>query len=188
MTDENEPQLFKIVIEGGGLRLDRSIDEGRAREIINILMGGTAAPSPGAPRMGSLHSPPSPAGAPPGVRLSLREFLTIAQATNWPAKITAIGVYLHDHEGQADFSREDVRGRFRHAGEGQPGNYHRDFAVAVGNGWVAEDSRKPGSHYVTNTGRQAVESKFAGEAKRASGPARRRTRGAAAGGGDDAAD
>jgi hypothetical protein len=187
MSDEKGAERFKITVEGDGLKLDRSIDESRAREIINILMGGAAAPPPGTPRIEPLQGPLNAASGQPGVRLSLREFLNIAQAANWPAKITAIGVYLQDHEGQADFTREDVRARFRHAGEGQPGNYHRDFAVAVGNGWVAEDSRKPGSHYVTNTGRQAVESKFAGEVKRASTPVRRKSRGGAAGGGDDVA-
>jgi len=184
MPDEPHEDSFKITIEGGGLSMNRTIDAERARVLINILMGGAASEPVVTKGMGGLHQPQQQQPPRSGVPISLREFLNEAQATNWPAKITAIGTYMHDNEDRPSFTRDEVRTRFRQAGEAQPGNFHRDFAVTIQNGWISEDPKNPGSHYVTNSGRKAVESKFSGEVKRAATPARRKPRAAASSEGD----
>ena len=79
----------------------------------------------------------------------------------------AIAEYLYIHEEVELFTRDDIRGRFRTAGEAVPGNFPRDFAWAVKNGWVAEDVKSAGSFYVTQKGRLAIQSKFSEEVKKA---------------------
>jgi hypothetical protein len=106
--------------------------------MINLIIGGAGAYEPV-----SQHEPPesrgslmgagnAPAGG--GRRMSLREFLDESQASRNPDKITVIGEYLYQHEGKSEFSRDDIKGRFKHAGEGAPANFPRDFSWAVKNG------------------------------------------------------
>ena len=63
-------------------------------------------------------------------------------------------------EGQADFSRDDIRSRFITAREPTPGNFPRDFAVALKNGWIAEVHGKKNRFYVTAKGAQAINNNF----------------------------
>jgi hypothetical protein len=112
--------------------------------------------------------------------MSLREFLTDADAKRMPDKIVTIGEYLMSQAGQEDFSGDDVRDRFRAAGEVAPANFSRDFKWTISNGWVAEDPKNPGRYYVTQTGRAAIQAKFSDEVKKKSGfkpVGRRRRRG-----------
>jgi hypothetical protein len=85
------------------------------------------------------------------------------QARRNPDKITAIGEYLSEHEGQGEFTRDDIKSRFKLAGEAAPANFGRDFAWAVSNGWIAEDHKNPGSFYVTKKGRDSIDARFAAE-------------------------
>src|SRR5438445_805629 len=108
-----------------------------------MAVSGVVAPA-GAPqaaaRPAASRSSPSLSGQP----LSLREFLQQADVSaGIHAKILAVGRYLRDFEGQADFTRDDIRTRFRTAGEGQPANFPRDFQKAVRAGWIAEDPKSP---------------------------------------------
>jgi len=139
--------------------------------MITLIMGGAASHEPVSRRETSVsangiaglsHSP-----RPGGRRTSLREFLEETQATRNPDKITAIAEYLALHEEVELFTRDDIKGRYRSAGEAAPANFPRDFAWALRNGWVAEDSKSPGSFYVTSKGRTAVENKFPDEIKKA---------------------
>jgi hypothetical protein len=64
------------------------------------------------------------------------------------------------------FTKDDIRGRFRLSGEAAPANFPRDFIWAVKNGWIAEDPKSPGSFYVTQKGRNAIENNFSSEVKK----------------------
>lgn len=162
---------FTVSIKGDGVTIEKSVPPRVARQMINLIMGGTDSDEPvsrqeelvsrtGAPA--SSHPPRSVAR-----RTSLREFLEEAQATRNPDKITAIAEYLALHEQVELFTRDDIKGRYRLAGEAAPANFPRDFGSAVRNGWIAEDSKSSGSFYVTSKGHAAVENKFSGEVKKA---------------------
>src|SRR5690606_11560684 len=88
------------------------------------------------------------------------EFLEETGGSSFHEKIAAIARYMRDHEGQQDFSREDIKVRFRSAGEVMPGNFPRDFQKALQAGWVAEDPQNRGRFYVTRRGDDAIDQKF----------------------------
>ncbi len=173
MEGEPAEETFELQLSGGGIALKRTVGAEVARAIVNIAMGGPSAlPPPGSGR-GSGAAPISgPASAQSGERLSLREYLDDCGASRNPDKITAIGNYLIDHDGLQDFGRDDVKARFRAAGEPPPANYPRDFMLTLRTGWIAEDAGASGRYYVTQKGRAAIAAKFSGEIKKASAKAR----------------
>lgn len=84
-----------------------------------------------------------------------------APATN-AQKIAAFAYYRERFEGQARFSRGDLKGYFSKVRETPPGNYDRDFASAVKQGWIHEDGSES---YLTSKGLEAVEAGFGGKAR-----------------------
>jgi hypothetical protein len=180
-TDVNE-ENFAVSIVGDGVTIEKNVPAHVARQLISLVIGGAASYGPVSRQetsvatngaAGSAHSPHSGAR-----RTSLREFLEDSQASRNPDKITTIAKYLAQHEEMELFTKDDIKGKYRSAGEAAPANFPRDFAWAVRNGWVAEDPKSAGSFYVTSKGHAAVENKFSDEVKKTTAqPAvRRRSR------------
>lgn len=147
--DETGPQ-FELSLTGEGISVKRDITAAMASDIIAVVMGG-----------GSTAGRPTGTSSTrrfPGGQKAVREYLDEAEAKKLPQIITVIGEFLTDR-GQDRFSRQDVKGMFPKAGESTPSNFARDFALAVGSGWIAEDQRN--EFYVTEPGRRAIEAKFA---------------------------
>lgn len=171
--DENE-KLYDLSLSGDGISITRRVSEAIARNIIDLVMGGPALKPQrevGVAREArdNIRSAPTSRD-----RLSLREYLDEVGAARNPDKITSIGQYMLDHEGRDLFSRDDVKARFRTAGEPAPGNFHRDFAVAISTGWISEDPHSPGNFYVTKKGREVLEGKFVANIRRPTTRRRRR--------------
>jgi hypothetical protein len=191
MSEEVEEQLpYALSLKGDGLSLDRKVNETTARSIMNLVLGGVASFPKQLSERGSPISAPRAALTEHDERpMSLREYLDDVEAKRNPDKIVSIAEFLSSREGQHDFTSEDLKGRFRTAGEAPPGNFSRDFAWTVQNGWIAEDAQKAGVYYVTQRGKQAIEQKFSKEVKKKSsinrGGIRRKGRKA---GSSDAAD
>jgi hypothetical protein len=78
---------------------------------------------------------------------SAREALDLSGAKTNPEKIVALGQYVLQDGGET-FKVEDVKAQFRRARESAPGNFSRDLAVAVREGWIAEGDGD--EYYVTN--------------------------------------
>lgn len=182
MPNDKEENRIEVSVSGDGISIKRNVDEHIARDIVNILMGGTAAyiPNRSGRSQGSYDTEDRSDQSDRSRRMSLREYLDESQASRNPDKITVIGEFISEFEGRSEFSRDDIKSRFKQAGEAPPGNFGRDFAWAVSNGWVAEDTKNPGAYYVTNKGREAIEAKFASEVAKAtrqkSGSRRRSSR------------
>jgi hypothetical protein len=164
MSDESE--TYKVQIDGPGLSFARDIDGPTLSRLMRLLLG--AANEAGLEDPDQSESPEPAAKA---RRLSLREFLLSIGVKRYPDKIVAIGYYLEEHEGKDGFSKEDIKSQFRAAGEPPPGNFPRDFSVAITAGWIAQDSANPRQFYVTMSGRDAVEAGFSGVPR----PSRRKT-------------
>jgi hypothetical protein len=181
MTEQAGEAPYQLTLNGNGLSVQRNIHEDVARHILNVVLGGAPIGAVEATRAGLGHATPSSANArestlPP---ISLREFIDNCGAKRNPDRILAIGIFMMDHEGAQDFGREEVKARFRTAGEPVPGNYPRDFAWTIHNGWIAEDPANPARHYVTRKGKDAIAQKFSTEVLKGSAqkPAsRKRTR------------
>jgi hypothetical protein len=170
---EDAPYDFSL--KGPGFSVGRKVTEEIAREIIGIIMGGgdmREGPATGRRR----RQPPS------GTGRSLREYLDGVGAKKNPQIITAIGQYLEDTTGEDNFSRDDIRSGFRKAGEPLPANLSRDVRLTIATGWIA-DAGPRYTYFVTNAGREALESSFSGLKIRRS--ARRRTRKAGGWTGDE---
>jgi len=152
---EEAPKMFSLRLSGEGINIEQQIEQRLALQVVHVVMGG------GAP----LASPSSAAASAESrsadrVSLSLREYLDKIGASKKPEQITTIAHYICEIEGQADFSRDDIRSRFITAREPPPGNFGRDFAVALRNGWIAEVHGKKSRFYVTAKGTQAINSNF----------------------------
>jgi hypothetical protein len=149
-TADAAAATYTLSLKGEGITVERVVSADVARDIIAVVMGGEAAPMRGSTR--------------PTTGIALREFIDSADAKKNPQIVTAIGLYLIDHEGQERFTRGQVKTKFSDAGEPMPSNIGRDVAVAKTSGWIAENPRN--EFYVTDTGRRAVEAAFEGFAVR----------------------
>ena len=161
-----EGPTYKLSLKGKGITVEQDVPADVARDIIAVVMGGgagTRGPRPTAPSAGA---PRTAAG------VSVREFIDESGAQRNPQIVTAIGLYLMDHEGQERFTRSEVKNKFSQAGEPTPSNIGRDVALAVSSSWIAENPRN--QFYVTDTGRRAIEAKFEGQKIRR--PRRRTTK------------
>jgi hypothetical protein len=160
MSDVSE-NPYELSLKGPGITINKNLDAKVAAAIAQMAVGGFGGytgPAQAAARPAAIKSTPALAGQP----LSLREFLQQADVSaGIHAKILAVGRYLRDFEGQSDFARDDIRSRFRTAGEPQPANFPRDFQKSVRAGWIAEDPKAPGRFYVTRTGDEFIEKSFA---------------------------
>lgn len=150
----DEPQkLFSLRLSGDGINIEQQIEQRVALQVVQVVMGGGAPASTSQKVEARLASSE-------GVSLSLREYLDKIGASKKPEQITTIAQYVCEIEGQGDFSREDIRSRFITAREPPPGNFGRDFAAALKNGWIAEVHGKKNRYYVTAKGAQAIENRF----------------------------
>lgn len=146
--------VYELSLKGPGITINKGVDARTAAAIAQMAVGGAGQ----APRVQSPGLAPSrEVSANAGQLLSLREFLQqVNLSIGNHAKITAVGRYMRDFEAQADFSRDDIRGRFRAAGEPQPANFPRDFQKAIRAGWIAEDPKSPSHFYITRTGDELI--------------------------------
>jgi hypothetical protein len=168
---------YSLTLKGEGISITRDVDQSVARAIVELVLGGSISPPTAAAKLPLDRTPASQPGTTVS-RLSLREFLDHAEPKRNPDKIVAIGEYITRHDRQADFTRDDVKARFRTAGEPVPGNFPRDFTWTISNGWIAEDANNAEHYYVTQKGKAAITEKFSGEIKKRSGfkPGNRRRR------------
>ena len=152
---EEAPRMFSLRLSGDGINIEQQIEQRLALQVVQVVMGGGStfvAPVP-APTKSEVRNPDT-------VSLSLREYLDKIGASKKPEQITTIAHYVCEIEGQSDFSRDDIRSRFITAREPPPGNFGRDFALALKNGWIAELHGKKNRYYVTAKGTQAISNNF----------------------------
>lgn len=151
---EETTKMFSLRLSGDGINIEQQIEQRVALQVVQVVMGGGAAAAPQ-----TADTKPD-ARSSDGVSLSLREHLDKIGASKKSEQITTIGHYVCEIEGQADFSRDDIRSRFITAREPPPGNFGRDFAVALKNGWIAEVHGKKNRYYVTAKGAQVINNNF----------------------------
>jgi hypothetical protein len=153
--NEEIPKMFSLRLVGNGINIEQQIEQRVALQVVQVMMGG-----------GVTAVIPQTVGLKPdtrsadGVSLSLREYLDKIGASKKPEQIATIAHYVCEIEGQADFSRDDIRSRFITAREPPPGNFGRDFVVALRNGWIAEVHGKKNRYYVTAKGALAINNNF----------------------------
>lgn len=164
-------QPYKVTIEGPGLSLVMAdVPKAICDQITVLVLTGMAPPvaavGPQAGNAGQSAHVSAPAAQSHTAShgrlptLSLREFLNDLEPKRGPDKITAIGMYLNDHDGKETFSSSEAEAAFQSASEPVPGNMPRDMKWTVKTGWIAPAQGAKGRYYVTKTGRTAAEKKF----------------------------
>ncbi len=148
--------LFQLSISGSGINVDRMIDGQTLAAVMTVVMGVDKT----APAAHVTTGAAAPSADRTVVQKSLREFLDEVHATRKPDLIAAIGHYITQNQGQADFSRDEVRASFSVAREPMPKNFSRDFGLAVKSGMIANVHGTHDRYYVTKTGLGAIESNF----------------------------
>jgi hypothetical protein len=101
--------------------------------------------------------------------VSLIELMQEKSPSTNAERITLFSYYREKYEGYQRFERRDLQPYFAKARLAPAANYDRDFVEAVKRGWIHEDGT---DSYLTSKGVEAVESSFAGQAKRPSGTAK----------------
>ena len=163
---EDADEKYEVKVKGPGIAADRNVALSKALAVLQIIFGQEYSPTSvlgaggGLPSSGIQKSTALELAR--GQQLSVREYLAQVAGKSIHAKIAAVGRYMRDFEGLNDFSRDDIKARFRSAGELMPGNYARDFQKAVQAGWIGEDPQNRGHFYVTRTGDEAIDRKFEG--------------------------
>lgn len=165
---DQQSESYSLKLDGNGISINRNVPQDVARAVVDIVMGGDVRGRPAKPAAEAIHSREDP--DPPS--LSLHEVLENSGAKRNPDKIAVIAHYMIEHEGQQKFARDELKGRFREAGEAVPANFPRDFNWAVKNGWIAEDPHDRGSYYVTKKGREAIGEKFSSDIRKKTGSKR----------------
>jgi hypothetical protein len=153
--DRSTEGKFHLSLKGPGMSIDKVVDLRTAGAIAQLTFGGLAGSVDQVNQRAQVSSFVPEARSQP---VSLREYLQgVAPDRGIHMKILAVARYMRDLEDRADFSREDVRSRFRSAGEKQPANFHRDFQKALRAGWIAEDHQSRDRYYVTRSGDDEIE-------------------------------
>lgn len=160
---------YNLTLAGGGLTIEREVDEATALQIIAAVMGGGTLPrvasgGHGGARAADLSRPALQHGSTGG--LSARGYIDEHDAKRNVDKILALATYVVDTRDVDTFTSDDVKREFRNAAEPVPGNYARDFKWAVQNDWIAPAEGLPGEYYVTAKGRKALEAKFSSDVKK----------------------
>jgi hypothetical protein len=152
---------YKVVVTGPGMEVERQISESVALSILSVVMGGGR----GAASRGTGADEPSERieRGSRGLGMSEGEFLEESGAKKNFQKVTALGYFIEEELQQESFTRNDVREAFDRAREPMPGNFARDFGVAVEATFIAEVRGSNDQFHLTSTGRKAVAAKFSKE-------------------------
>jgi hypothetical protein len=128
----------KVHLEGDGLLYDSETTAFNAAQIIGFLQGQENQSVSTAPRSSLIEAANKP-------RISPREALVVSNAKTNPQRITALGHYVAEVNGDNGFSLEEVKKALRRAGEPMPKNFGRDVKEAIKNGLIYEEEP---DHYV----------------------------------------
>ena len=140
----------KVTVAGPNLRVERDVDEETALRVISVLLGA------GLPTAQAASSQSSSAAGMVGG--SIAELFSRVTPRSNPARIATVAYYLRSAR-EEPFTRERVRQGLRDAGQKTPGNFARDFDVAVRNGWI--DGNEKAGYVLTASGIAAAETRFA---------------------------
>jgi len=159
--------VYKVKIEGDGLTFEREISKEIGEKILILILSG-ADQSVTIPKHIGVSSSQDDKSTPRkhSFDISPREFLDEHNAKRNPDMITALGLYLHEHNQQQSFTKEDILNAFESAAEPAPKNFSRDLKWAIKIGWVAEKREMKDNFYVTSSGKTAVNSSFPGDLKK----------------------
>lgn len=150
-----------ITIDGEGLSLKRETNLQKAGQIISFLGLDDSIPTAGT-NTDQILTPIPMLGA--TSTSSLKDLITESKAKTNAQKITVVGSYSSDKDGQEGFLIKDVQFHLKKMGE-TPGNFTRDLKSATALKYVVEINSKEGRYMVTDRGKEAIQDRFTNEVK-----------------------
>lgn len=166
MADE-----YRVAVKGTGINFDKAVTEDVANEVMILVLGGQLSGG----KRDDKKTPPKPGSTDPD--LSIGDYVETHNAKTNPAKVTAIGNYLHEHDGAGQFTKQELLDGFENANETSPAYFDRDLRRAVSAKWIAPKRGTKDTFYVTGTGKKALADNFGKSGGRL--PRRRRPKKAA---------
>lgn len=150
---------FKITITGSGTNFEKNVTSEIAERIMILAITGKEKSNNNA----DVNDDYPKETQSEKIDLSIREFLDNNNVKRNPDKITAISYYMKNHEHKDFFKKEEILEMIETAAEKQFGNFARDFKWTLKTGWIAPKKGETDIYYITNTGINAVKSKFSKE-------------------------
>lgn len=151
----NKQEKIKITIRGEGLTYEKVVDKNTAGQIIALCLSAEDEA-----HSNTKTDRPVFIGLAGSQRESATEYLNRHVPKRNPDKILALAGFLKEFHNKDSFQQGEIKSLFRDAGEIIPANLTRDFKWTVSNGWIAQDSSKKGSFYITNTGMKVLQGGF----------------------------
>lgn len=148
----------KISIEGDGLTFKKDITFQKAGQIIAFL---GADESLVRAEQGLIMA--SPSTTLPPIDQSPRDLIIQAKAKTNAQKITVLGQYLADKDGNDYFLIKEVQLQLKKLGE-EPANFTRDLKAAEAARYIYQiPPKKDGKYNVTEAGKDAIQNQFSAE-------------------------
>ncbi len=150
----------KISIDGEGLTFKKDIGVQKAGQIIAFLGADeSSAPIERGPLLTTTSK------ILPQIEQSPKDLIIQANAKTNAQKITVLGSYLLDKDGNDDFLIKEVQLQMRKLGE-EPGNFNRDLKAAMSLQYIYQlPPKKDGKYGITDAGREAIQNQFSEEVK-----------------------
>lgn len=146
-------QNFKVIVQGPETDISRDVSEEQALKVISIVLGTAYEPTPSSENSSNDATESTSNNQDVKSDLSVGEFMESLKIEGNDDRITAIALFLSETRDQHLFTKDELSGWFRAAGEKVPGNIKRDLEKAVSNKTVAHDPSDSNSYYITKTGK-----------------------------------
>lgn len=143
-----------ITISGDGLSYKKDINFKKAGQIITFLSLDEEQGAIGSPQIISSNS-----GLAVSSLRSSSELINESKARTNAQKITVIGSYLQEKDGQESFLVKEVLLQLKKIGE-QPANFSRDVDTAHSLQYIYPIDVKQGKYGVSDKGEKAISNKF----------------------------
>jgi len=150
---------IKISITGEGLSIEKMTSLHKAGQIISFL--GLDSTKPVNMASGASTS----VSLPLANKIQPKEMISRSSAKTYPQKITALGIYLKETQGQTSFSSDEVKAMLRKMGD-EPKNFTRDLKSAVDLQYITCINPDQELYEVTDKGCDACDKNFAGSVEK----------------------
>jgi hypothetical protein len=155
-ADTSTQAELKVVITGPGIEIKQSISTTQLPNLLALLFNQptpqAAAPgSTGRAHHGAGHAAPHT----PGTKPSVMEYVNEKGAKTAPDIILAIARYAELYDNSPGVTKDEVRKYIRAARLPEPGNFHRDFGLALERAYLTDAGE--GKFHVTQTGIKLID-------------------------------
>lgn len=105
MAEDTNEKIYTVAIEGEGIKVNQPVSKQKARQILNIVMGGDSDTLVGIDK-NMIESPE--AGISPGQTMDPKTFMATKKPLSDVERITCLAYYLSRYRGVAQFKTREL--------------------------------------------------------------------------------